>query len=347
MQEDKYNQIVSIGEECIEKDELRELLKTEKELVVYDGFEPSGLIHIAQGLMRVIHINKLLNSGCKFRFIFWVADIYAKLNHKFGGNMNKIEKAGKLMIETWKALGMDMRNVEFIWANKEIESKSSEYWKIVLDISARNNLQRILRCTQIMGREENDNLTGSQIMYPMMQVADILLLNVDICSLGMDQRKVNVLCREYCKEVGRKKVPIILSHHMIMGLDGSTKMSKSNPDNAIFMHDSESEVNRKIKKGYCPPGDIKNNPIIEYTEYIIFEMDKRINIERIEKYGGNKIYISIEELKKDYEEEKLYPTDLKNAVAKAINRYLEPVRKYFANNESAKKLLDDVKKMKK
>lgn len=30
-------------------------------------------------------------------------------------------------------------------------------------------------------------------------------------------------------------------------------MSKSIPDSAIFMEDSEADVNRKLKKAYCPP----------------------------------------------------------------------------------------------
>ncbi|KAJ0593266.1 putative tyrosine--tRNA ligase [Helianthus annuus] len=34
----------------------------------------------------------------------------------------------------------------------------------------------------------------------------------DICQLGMDQRKVNVLAREYCDDTKRKNKPIILSH---------------------------------------------------------------------------------------------------------------------------------------
>lgn len=37
-------------------------------------------------------------------------------------------------------------------------------------------------------------------------------VQVDICQMGMDQRKVNVLAREYCDDTKRKKKPIILSH---------------------------------------------------------------------------------------------------------------------------------------
>ena len=40
------------------------------------------------------------------------------------------------------------------------------------------------------------------------------LPQADICQLGMDQRKVNMLAREYCDAIKRKNKPIILSHRM-------------------------------------------------------------------------------------------------------------------------------------
>ena len=63
-----------------------------------------------------------------------------------------------------------------------------------------------------------------------------------------------MLARDYCDAAGRKKgKPIILSHHMLYGLKaGQAKMSKSDPDSAIFMEDSTADVRRKIRGAYCP-----------------------------------------------------------------------------------------------
>ena len=48
----------SIGEECIQEDELRNLLEKKPEPICYDGFEPSGRMHIAQVTTAFsIHIN--------------------------------------------------------------------------------------------------------------------------------------------------------------------------------------------------------------------------------------------------------------------------------------------------
>lgn len=57
-------------------------------------------------------------------------------------------------------------------------------------------------------------MPAAQILYPAMQCSDIFFLKADICQLGMDQRKVNMLAREYCDvaEPRIKDKPIILSH---------------------------------------------------------------------------------------------------------------------------------------
>ena len=60
----KLDLIKQVGEEIVGIDEIKEKLeKLEKgeikEIRAYDGFEPSGQIHIAQGLLRAIQVNKL------------------------------------------------------------------------------------------------------------------------------------------------------------------------------------------------------------------------------------------------------------------------------------------------
>ena len=54
----------------------------------------------------------------------------------------------------------------------------------------------------------------------MMAAVHTQPLQADICQLGMDQRKVNMLAREYCDMTSPKikHKPVILSHHMLMGL---------------------------------------------------------------------------------------------------------------------------------
>jgi tyrosyl-tRNA synthetase len=187
-----------------------------------------------------------------------------------------------------------------------------------------------------------------------MQCADIFYLKADICQLGMDQRKVNVLAREIGPKLGYQK-PVIVSHHMLMGLGqppaetGNTedrvldlKMSKSKPDSAIFMADTEDEIKRKLNKAYCPEGEVKENPILEYCEYILFEKFDKIVIERPEKWGGNLEFSSYKELEASFADKKLHPMDLKKAVGKYINELIAPVRKHFEEDKKAKELYEKV-----
>lgn len=217
--EERVQLVLSVGEhnKCIPEEnnfgELRNLLKKKPLPVCYDGFEPSGRMHIAQGIMKVINVNKLTQAGCCFKF--WIADWFAQLNNKMGGDLKKIQTVGRYMIEVWKAAGMDLTHVEFLWSSEEINGRAAEYWPLVMDIARRNTLNRITRCCTIMGRKEGDEMSAGQIFYPCMQCADIFFLKADICQLGNDQVRVNVLAREYCDQTKRKLKPIILSHRIL------------------------------------------------------------------------------------------------------------------------------------
>ena len=343
--DERMDKILSVGV-CETEEGLRNLLeKKPGRPVCYDGFEPSGRMHIAQGILKAINVNKLTSSGCTFKF--WIADWFAQLNKKMGGDLKKIRVVGEYFIEVWRASGMNMEHVEFLYASDEINKRPNEYWTRVMDIATRNSLHRIMRCGTIMGREEGYDLSASQVMYPVMQCADIFFLGADICQLGMDQRRVNMLARDYCDQVKPKikNKPIILSHEMIPGLkQGQLKMSKSDPQSAIFMEDSIPEVNSKIKGAFCPEMIVKDNPVMEYAKQIVFPLTK-LSVKRKEENGGDKEYLDYESMESDFKEGKLHPGDLKPAVAKAINEILQPVRDHFKNNPQAKRLLKQVKKI--
>jgi len=186
-------------------------------------------------------------------------------------------------------------------------------------------------------------------MYPCMQCADIFFLKADICQLGVDQRKVNMLAREYCDlcKPKRKFKPVILSHHMLGGLQqGQEKMSKSDPNSAIFMEDSEIDVKSKIKKAYCPVGEVKGNPVVEYVQYVILPWSGEFTVERKEENGGDKTYSAYAEFEADFISGALHPADVKPALSKALNTILQPVRDHFKNNKEAAALLKQVRSYK-
>ena len=66
-------------------------------------------------------------------------------------------------------------------------------------------------------------------------------------------------CSVYCCLILASAARCLTPHppgylRMMPGLlEGQEKMSKSDPNSAIFMEDSEAEVSTKIKKAFCPP----------------------------------------------------------------------------------------------
>lgn len=373
--EERLKLVRQVGEEIIQEDELKKLLESGEEIIAYDGFEPSGQIHIAQGLLRAINVNKMIAAGVKFKM--WVADWHAMANNKMGGDLEKIQTVGKYFIEVWRACGMDLSKVEFLWASEM--AKNPDYWKLVVQVGKTNVLKRFIRTAEMMGRQESmDTLTGANIIYSCMQVADIFMLKARITQLGMDQRKLNMLAREIGPQLGFWK-PVVVSHHMLRGLSSNNfaqtlekeiiatktyptsdiadqvkktsalqrtianKMSKSNPDSAIFMTDTTEDIKRKVNKAYCPEGVVEENPVLEYCKYIICERFPEFVVERPEKFGGTLTFKSYRELETTFAQKQLHPADLKQAVAGYLDQLLQPVRRHFEENAEAKTLLEKVK----
>lgn len=321
--------------------EFKSLLYSEK-FTVYDGFEPSGNMHIGQGLLKIINVYNMLDyPNCEY--IILLADIFADLNMKCDGITSIIKENGEKMIAIWKKFGLDNDRVKYLWSSKEIEKDPIKYFGIVLDISKKFNISRINRCTTIMGRSDADTLKVSQIFYPVMQCADIFYLKVDVCQMGMDQRKLNMLAKEYAEKMHLPK-PIVLCQPMVPSLSGKGKMSKSDPNSSIFMTDTPEEVEKKIKKAFCEEGNIDNNPILEYFKHILYpfleQVQKRDHLKKMYDYPSlESLYISIGKnvriypINSDYidilydkfSQSILTPQDLKTSASHIISTILSPL----------------------
>jgi tyrosyl-tRNA synthetase len=345
-------------EEIVTEEELKELLRTNSKPAAYDGFEPSGIAHLGSGIMRAIKIQDFLDAGIKFKL--FIADWHAWINNKMGGDLKKIQQTGEYLVEVWKAAGVDTKKVEVLWASEF--AKDREYWQTVIKIMKATTIDRMKRAGTIMGRKEGEMQYSAQLLYPAMQATDPFFLNVQICQLGIDQRKAYVLSREVGPKLGFWK-PIIASHHLLIGLQGPTKMggfeqnqsldteiaskmAKSIPKSYISVHDTPAEVKEKINEAFCPEKIVEGNPILEICKYIIFRKAKNMEFTRPSKYGGDVTVHSYEELEKMFAEGKLHPVDLKAAVTFSLNKILEPVHKHFEKNRKAKELFQAVKETK-
>ena len=350
--ETKVNTIRSFAQEIVTETELRQLFETNEHPLAYDGFEPSGIAPIHFGLLRAKTIKKMLGIG--MRFNLYLADYFAFINNKMDGNLEHIRNVGMYFVEVWKAAGIDTRKINIIWA-KDLMSDFA-YWDRFLKVGRAFSLERAKRAVTIMGRREGDALDAAQIFYPAMQVADIFQMDIDICQLGIDQRKANILAREVAQKYGWK-VPVVVSHQYVLGLKGapsglkakdeselmSYKMSKSDPNSSILVHDTHAQIKDKINSAYCPEKVVDGNPMFSYLDMIIVDDKSRpITIDRSQKFGGPieaKDYANLVSL---YQSGKIHPADLKGYVAGELERMIKPIREHFEKNKNAKALYETV-----
>ena len=336
---DTEERVARVGRNTLEvltPEELGALFARTERPRAYIGFEPSGTLTVAH-LITARKIRDLLEAGCDVTV--FLADWHAWINDKLGGDLARIEAAGRSMQATFSALGVDPDRARFRWAH-ELTGRS-DYWARVVRVAKATSLARTKRAMSIMGRdEEESNLDTSRLFYPAMQAADIFELPVDLAYGGMDQRRAHVLAREVAHRYGWP-VPAAIHTPLLSSLKGGgrmdptegtseRKMSKSDPTSSIPLPATRPEVDQRIASAFCPAKEVDGNPIVEAVRWIAFPWEGRFAIERAEKHGGPVAYDAEGPFLEAWRAGALHPQDVKRAVAEMLDRLIAPTRDYFA-----------------
>jgi tyrosyl-tRNA synthetase len=282
---------------------------------VYAGYEPSGEIHLG----HLVTINKLMDlQRAGFKVIVLLADLHAFLNRK--GTMGRVRELADYNQRCFEGLGL--RDVRYILGSDL--QLNRDYELLLLQLSQQITLSRATRSMDEVGRQM-DHPTVSQMIYPIMQMADIAMLNVDAAVGGIDQRKIHMLAREHLINFGYN-APVCIHTPILNGLDGK-KMSSSQ-GNYISVADTEDEIRKKCQKAFCPP-EIPENPVLQIFQFHIFPRIPKITIKRPEKFGGDRTFLSYVELESSYGRGEVHPLDLKKSCGESLVEILAPVRDYI------------------
>jgi tyrosyl-tRNA synthetase len=290
----------------------------------YLGFEPLWPIHVGW-LVWAYKLAELREAG--FDVVVLVATWHGWINDK--GSLEELRNHG----ERVKAVLSKVGQFRYVYGDEIV--KDPRYWELALRIAKETSLARVRRATPVMGRRaEEVELDFSKLLYPIMQVADIFHLGVDVAVGGMDQRRAHMLARDVAEKLGLKK-PIALHTPIITSLSGTGrmegthreldevyamyKMSKSKPQSAIFVTDREEEVRKKIWAAYCPPRETRFNPVYEIAAHLLIPYAGPLEV-------GGRRYEAAEDLRRDYENGAVTPQALKEAVAAALVDLLSRLR---------------------
>jgi tyrosyl-tRNA synthetase len=319
--------------EIITDDELKQLLSSKKDISVYYGTAPTGPVHIGYMIpgSKMFDFDK---AGIRTKIL--IADIHAALD-----DLKTSWESMDLKAEYYKKCF----EMALPWENKPTFVKGSEfqrdekYMTDVLRLSTLSTVSRATRAASEVTRMKNPKV--SELIYPIMQALDEQYLDVDIQLGGLDQRHIFVFAREYLPLLGYKPRLEIMTP-LVASLQGpGTKMSASIPESCIKIYESEEKIISKIKAAYAPVGDVKDNPTMQLSQFLVFPVKGKMKIERPPKFGGDAEFKSYEELKEAYEAKKLHPSDLKSALAKELIDIFAKPRKYFEGHQDILKELGD------
>jgi len=363
-------------EEVVTREELVELFKTNSSPKHYIGLEISGFLHLGSLISTGFKINDFVKAGVNCTI--FLADWHTMINDKLGGDWDTITKVSKYYADAFKlvcpqaniVLGSDLYD-----SRKEYWKEFMEFTK---HMSIKRTMRTL---TIMGRSEDESKIDLAKLLYPPMQAVDIHSLDLDIVHSGMDQRKIHMLVREIfpkmdwkvpvavhhgllpglkypeekiadvkveCPECGyvfgpqeRQGPCPECGHKGTHTRINIGKMSKSDPNSGVFIHNTDDEIKKKISKAWCEEANIQKNPLLEIARTIIFHEFNEMNIERPEKFGGNISYTNYNQLETDFAEKKLHPGDLKQTVGNYLVKIISPIREKLNLSEE---LYETIKK---
>lgn len=269
------------------EEELINALKS-KDFYILTGIMPSyKRIHL--GTLGIISCVKFLESLGKLNVIV-VADVEAYLTRNIS-----LEKAKKIAyqyhIPSYLALGLNEKKTVFYF-----QSENKDLIKIA--ISAAKNI------TLSTFKEVYGDYSPQRIYSSTYQIADILFPQLikpryGIIPVGVDQDPHLRLVRDYVRKVKDFNFiqPSALYVDTIPSLSGKGKMSKSEPQYAIFLPEEENILKKKIMRAFSGGGATVDehrkkgaNLDIDVCYKILKFIDKSENFEKIvEKYKRGEV----------------------------------------------------------
>lgn len=170
--------------------------------------------------------------------------------------------------------------------------------------------------------------------YPVSQAADITFCKAHLVPVGKDQKPhlelTRKIVRRFNELYGEVLVePEAMIQGVLMGLDGSAKMSKS-LDNAIYLSDPVEEVERKVKMAVTDPARIRKDDPGHPEVCTVFSYQQEFSP------------VFAEELEGSCRRGEIGCVECKKRLAATLNAMLEPIRERRAYYDSRPEIVEKI-----
>ena len=304
---------------------------------VLTGIRPTGPLHLG-------HYAGALANWLELQYAydcyFLIADYQVS---DFADDLPRVHNAVMQVALDWLAVGLDPEAASFV-----IESGVPEHAELMTWLAWFTPIGALERNPTLKAEMEaierpRDATTKAKsvpvafYLYPMMQVANILMFRAHMVPVGEDQLPHIELTRETARRFNRdfgatfpEPEALLGRAPRLVGTDGTAKMSKSR-GNTIDLRDSAETVARKVRgmyagppRGAREPGVVGENPVFSYLD--AFDHDAA----------------QIMDLKERYQRTGVSNKELKDRLTRAINELLEPTRERRARYDANPSLVREV-----
>jgi tryptophanyl-tRNA synthetase len=304
---------------------------------ILTGDTPTGKLHIGHYVGTLEERVKL--QGEYETFII-LADMHALTT--LANEPKKVKEYTYEILLDNLAVGLDPKKVTFF-----VESLVPELYELATILSMYVSHNRVLRNPtvkdEIRTKELGDTFSLGFVSYPVYQAADILCVKGNLVPVGVDQvphiEQTRELARDINKITGKEIFPIPEPKtgrvSKLLGLDGQ-KMGKS-LGNAIYLSDSDEEIEKKIMGAFTDPnrihttdpGKVEGNMVFAYLEVFGVTEEDRAKLKDFEER---------------YVEGKVGDVEVKEYLIEVMKRFIDPIRKKRKEFEDNPKELERILK---
>ena len=232
-----------------------DLVKNPKKYRVLTGDRPTGHLHIGHYFGSLQNRVRLANMGVSTMIL--IADYQVLTDHDA---FDKISQNTKQLVIDYFAAGIDPSKQDVIIYPHSYVPEANQLMIPFLTLVSNAELSRNPTVKEEIQAAGLTNVNAGMYTYPVHQAVDILFCKGNVVPAGKDQLPHIEMARtiasrfnkKFCTDTGKEPVfplpEVLLSKTpMILGLDGSQKMSKSR-GNAIMLSATEDETAKLIKK---------------------------------------------------------------------------------------------------
>jgi len=214
--------------EIIQEDELKQRINSKRSLRIKAGFDPTSAdIHLGHTVL----MEKLRHFQMEgHTVVFLIGDFTAMIGDPTGVSVTRPQLSRDQVLENAKTYTKQAFKI-LDPAKTEVRYNSEWFMKLnmvdLIKLASKYTVARLLERDDFTKRYSEKKPIGvHELLYPLMQGYDSVVLQADVEVGGSDQ-KFNLLVGRALQEAYGQQPQVVLTMPLLPGLDGVRKMSKS------------------------------------------------------------------------------------------------------------------------